>query len=108
MRPYRIRPSSPTIGSNCPTHSDIVYYRLEQRSRYVTPQTSMSLPRGTDARIFYRAAKQRFSDAQLLLKHNRTTSAVYLAGYGIECMLKALLLESVPESQHVRITDFYR
>ncbi|HEV2973030.1 MAG TPA: HEPN domain-containing protein [Pirellulales bacterium] len=68
----------------------------------------MSLPRGKNARTFYRAAKQRFSDAELLLEHNRTTSAVYLAGYGVECMLKALMLESVPESRHDTIGDLFR
>jgi len=70
----------------------------------------MSLPRGKDARTFYRVAKQRFSDAELLLapEHNRTTSAVYLAGYGVECMLKALLPERVPESQHNSIEGFFR
>jgi|ERR1043166_350382 HEPN domain-containing protein len=52
----------------------------------------MALPHAREARSFYQAAMQRFSDAQFLLDNKRTTGAVYLAGYSVECMLKALLL----------------
>jgi HEPN domain-containing protein len=55
----------------------------------------MGLPRAVEAQRFYRAAKQRFDDSQLLLEMDRTTGAVYLAGYTVEGMLKALILESV-------------
>jgi hypothetical protein len=55
----------------------------------------MGLPHASEARRFYRAAWQRFDDAGLLLAAGRTTGAVYLAGYTIECMLKALILASV-------------
>lgn len=55
----------------------------------------MGLPRPTEARLYYRAAKQRYDDAQLLLERERTTGAVYLAGYTVECFMKALLLASV-------------
>src|SRR5205823_9213177 len=51
--------------------------------------------RPTEARVYYRAAKQRYADAQWLLDGVRTTGAVYLAGYTVECILKALLLASV-------------
>jgi len=54
----------------------------------------MALPHVPEARHYYRAAKQRFDDAQLLLRHQRTTGAVYLAGYTVECFLKALILAS--------------
>jgi HEPN domain-containing protein len=53
------------------------------------------LPKTPEARRFYRAAKQRFADAELLLEAGRTTGAVYLAGYTVECMLKALVLDRV-------------
>jgi HEPN domain-containing protein len=53
---------------------------------------TMGLPQVTEARLFYRAAKQRYDDAQLLLDARRTTGAVYLAGYTVECFLKALVL----------------
>lgn len=55
----------------------------------------MGLPKSDDARRYYRAAKQRHEDAELLLSSARTTGAVYLAGYTVECFLKALILESV-------------
>jgi HEPN domain-containing protein len=55
----------------------------------------MGLPQAKEARLYYRAAKQRFDDAQLLLEWQRTTGAVYLAGYTVECVMKALLLASV-------------
>ena len=55
----------------------------------------MALPRAPEARLYYRAAKQRSDDAELLLAAGRTTGAIYLAGYTVECFLKALLLSSV-------------
>ncbi|HEY5312785.1 MAG TPA: HEPN domain-containing protein [Pirellulales bacterium] len=54
----------------------------------------MALPHGAESRRFYSAAKERLHDAQALLTTNRTTGAVYLAGYAVECMLKAVLLNS--------------
>jgi len=56
----------------------------------------MALPAAKEARLYYRAAKQRFDDAQLLLEYGRTTGAVYLAGYTAECFLKALVLARIP------------
>src|SRR5207253_2867099 len=47
------------------------------------------------ARLYYQAARQRAEDASMLLEGARTTGAVYLAGYAVECMLKALLLANV-------------
>jgi hypothetical protein len=44
----------------------------------------MALPNVAMARRFYRAAKQRYDDAEFLLAGNRTTAAVYLAGYRVE------------------------
>lgn len=35
----------------------------------------MGLPKVPEARLYYRAAKQRFDDAQLLLEAGRTTGA---------------------------------
>jgi HEPN domain-containing protein len=55
----------------------------------------MASPRSKDARLFYRCAFQRFEDAQLLFRNERSTGAVYLAGYGVECILKALILSVV-------------
>ena len=50
--------------------------------------------------MFYRAAINRMDDAVFLLS-GRTTAAVYLAGYGVECMLKALILSVLPEAQRI-------
>jgi hypothetical protein len=56
----------------------------------------MGLPVAQEARPFYRAGKQRFEDARVLLeKAERTTGAIYLAGYGVEGLLKALVLSVV-------------
>jgi HEPN domain-containing protein len=55
----------------------------------------MALPHFKEARLFYQAGLQRFEDAQLLFKYHKTTGAVYLAGYGVECFLKALVLSAI-------------
>lgn len=68
----------------------------------------MAIPSSPHARLFYRAAKQRYDDAVLLLQLQRTTGAVYLAGYSVECMLKALILESVPDRQEPLILAQFR
>lgn len=58
----------------------------------------MAMPNSFEARLYYRCAFQRYEEAQVLLRADYTTGAVYLAGYGIECILKALVLMSVPAS----------
>jgi HEPN domain-containing protein len=68
----------------------------------------MSLPANQYARPFYRAAKQRLDEAVFLLESRRTTAAVYLAGYGIECMLKALLLSTVSASKSAELVLDFR
>lgn len=57
----------------------------------------MGMPSSRDARLYYRCAFQRYEEAEILLRAEYTTGAVYLAGYGIECILKALVLMGVPE-----------
>jgi HEPN domain-containing protein len=68
----------------------------------------MGLPQRREARLFYRAAKQRFGDAELLLEWGRTTGAVYLAGYTVECFLKALVLENVTRIKRKDVLDQFR
>lgn len=68
----------------------------------------MPLPRSREARLYYQAAKQRLEDARLLLQAGRTTGAVYLAGYTVECMLKALILDSVSRSLGMRLLADFR
>ncbi len=60
----------------------------------------MALPRAKEPRRFYRAAACRYEEAQFLLKAGYTTAAVYLAGYAVECMLKALILSTEPAAKH--------
>jgi len=49
----------------------------------------MGLPRAPEAQRYDRAAQHCLEDAQLLLTWGRTTGAVYLAGYTVECVLKS-------------------
>jgi HEPN domain-containing protein len=61
----------------------------------------MALPNAKEPRRFYRAAEHRFEEAQFLFEQGGyTTAAVYLAGYAVECMLKALILTRDPKTQH--------
>jgi len=38
-------------------------------------------------------------EARILLRAGQTTGAMYLAGYGIECILKALILSVIPGNE---------
>jgi HEPN domain-containing protein len=67
----------------------------------------MSIPASSEARLFYRCAFQRQEDAQILLRAEHTTGSVYLAGYGVECILKALLLSALaPVVRAVMLKSF--
>jgi len=69
----------------------------------------MGLPTAQEGRPFYRAGKQRFEDARLLLdKAERTTGAIYLAGYGVECLLKALVLSVIPATDRKEMVASFR
>lgn len=68
----------------------------------------MGLPKTPEARLYYRAARQRFDDAQLLLNAGRTTGAVYLAGYTVECFLKAMILVGVAAGLRRQLLDEFR
>ncbi len=68
----------------------------------------MAMPSSPSARLFYRTAQQRFEDAEFLLNVGRTTAAVYLAGYSVECMLKALILASVPRGRESEVERMFR
>lgn len=63
----------------------------------------MGLPQVGEARRFYRAAFQRFEDAEILLRNERRTGAFYLAGYGVECIMKALILSVAPVKDVPRV-----
>ncbi len=51
----------------------------------------------TTSRDFQKAAAQRLTTAETLLREKLTLDAQYLGGYTIECSLKALILELTPE-----------
>ena|SRR5262245_59739674 len=54
--------------------------------------------RERDIRLFERAAKQRLEAALFLFNHGFNLDAVYLAGYVVECALKALILKWTPRN----------
>jgi hypothetical protein len=68
----------------------------------------MAIPASSEARLYYRCALQRHEDALILLKADRTTGAVYLAGYGIECILKALVLSSLAPAARAQMLASFR
>src|SRR5258708_2709251 len=68
----------------------------------------MPKPRSAEAKPFYRASIQRIEDARVLLENRRTTGAVYLAGYGVECILKVLLLEPTPKTRRAGVLTLFR
>jgi hypothetical protein len=68
----------------------------------------MAIPSSNDARVFYRCAFQRFEEAEVLNKAGKATGAVYLAGYGIECMLKALVLAAVSAGSRPAMLKSFR
>jgi hypothetical protein len=68
----------------------------------------VSLPRASQARPYYQAARQRFEDARFLFEAARTTGAIYLAGYCVECMLKALILSTLSDPQRNEILKTFR
>src|SRR6202035_6029206 len=63
----------------------------------------MAKPKAKESNRFWRVAMQHIGDAHLLLKSgSKTGGASYLAGYAVECGLKALLLANCPSS---KLTD---
>jgi HEPN domain-containing protein len=65
-------------------------------------------PSSQEARLFYRSSFQRLDEAQFLLEGGRTTGAVYLAGYAVECILKALILSSCTASDRKDVLGTFR
>ena len=53
----------------------------------------VATPADPNARHYWRAAHQRLLDARLIYdKLDRYTASIYLAGYAVECIMKALIL----------------
>jgi HEPN domain-containing protein len=68
----------------------------------------MAIPASIEARLFYRCAFQRYEDAVVLLRAEHTTGAVYLAGYGVECILKALVLSTSAPAARSQMLKLFR
>ena len=68
----------------------------------------MAFPTQIDARVYYRCAVNRYDEAKVLFRADYTTGAVYLAGYGIECILKALVLANTPKNELSAILKSFR
>lgn len=51
------------------------------------------------AKDYRRAAINRYEEAMLLYAAGKCTGAMYLAGYAVECVLKVLVLSTVPVAQ---------
>jgi hypothetical protein len=68
----------------------------------------MATPSSREARRFFRCAEQRREEARVLIKFGFYTGAVYLSGYGVECVLKALILSATPASQADLVLDGFR
>jgi hypothetical protein len=59
-----------------------------------------------EVRRFSDVAKHRYEDAQFLLGY-RNTAAIYLAGYAVECILKALWLSRVPARGRAKLVESF-
>lgn len=68
----------------------------------------MATPRSPLSLRFYRAAYQRMEEARILRANRCYTGSIYLAGYAVECMLKTLILESVPASKQSKVLIEFR
>ncbi len=66
------------------------------------------MPRDKDAKRFYRAAGQRLEDAKVLFDAERALATIYLAGYCVECMLKALILTQAGKDKKEEVLGSFR
>jgi len=87
----------------CPASS-----RKRFPSQFVIRLNFMPTPSQREPRRFYRVAYQRLEEAETLNEAGYSRGAVYLAGYTVECILKALILAAVPESQHDDVSAEFR
>jgi hypothetical protein len=68
----------------------------------------MAMPTDINARRYYRVAYQRLDDGTALLEIDRPRAAIYLTGYAVECILKALLLTSTPAGPRADVLATFR
>jgi len=65
------------------------------------------VPRDDLSRKFIRAAGQRFIAVEFLLREGLNFEAVYLAGYVIECSIKAVILRNTLARDRSHYADTY-
>ncbi len=68
----------------------------------------MAATNDPEVQRFRRVALQRFGEAQFLIEGGYNTGAIYLAGYAVECALKALLLAAVPARSRKKVLASFR
>ena len=68
----------------------------------------MASPANDTARLFRRAAAARREEAGVLLDAGYGSGAVYLGGYGVECVLKALLISATPRGRRAGVVRSFR
>jgi HEPN domain len=68
----------------------------------------MAIPADINARRYYRVAFQRLDDGNALLEISRPRAAIYLTGYAVECIFKALLLVVTPVGPRAEVLATFR
>lgn len=68
----------------------------------------MGMPRTQKARQYYRCAIQRLDEAKILARAVETIGPVYLLGYAVECILKALIFHELDEHEHKKMERSFR
>ena len=69
----------------------------------------MGMPRDINARLYYRVADQRLEDGRLILAQlRRAQAAIYLTGYAVECIAKALILSMTPAKERNAVLQSFR
>src|SRR5437870_5030020 len=69
----------------------------------------MAIPKDINARLYYRVAYQRLQDGKLILDRlGRAPAAIYLTGYAVECIAKALLVSITPAKDREAVIQSFR
>jgi hypothetical protein len=66
------------------------------------------MPEAQTADQYINVADARITDARALFDAKRYEGAFYLSGYGVECSLKALLLDRTTVAQYPKMLRFCR
>ena len=65
----------------------------------------MSLSSNPEARAYHLAANHRYEDAVILLDNRRTNGSIYLAGFAVECALKALIMANSTPKERSKLLE---